>query len=295
MSTFNYKMAFSRNLGWITEDEQNTLQQKRVAIAGVGGVGGHYCEVLARLGIQKFTIADFDVYELANFNRQNTSGMKNLNRSKTDSVRERILDINPNADVRVFTDGIHSANIEDFVADADLYIDGLDFFVLDERFKLFKILFEKNIPAMTIAPVGMGASLMLFAKGSMSFEEYFGFNEETPLLEKALRFLVGLTPSMMHVKYLVDRSKANFAEKKAPSTAMGCYLCAGIGGTMALKVLLGRGPIKMAPWVLHFDSYLQKYKCSYVWLGAKNPLQKIKTIIARRILIPQVKNGIKND
>lgn len=293
MSTFKYDMAFSRNLGWITEAEQSLLQQKRVAIAGVGGVGGHYCEVLARLGIQKFTIADFDVYELANFNRQNTSGMKNLNRSKIDSVRERILDINPNADVRVFTNGVRSESMEDFIAGADIYIDGLDFFVLDERFKLFKILREKNIPALTVAPVGMGASLMVFTKGSMSFEEYFGFNEETPLLEKALRFLVGLTPSMMHVKYLVDRTKANFADKKAPSTAMGCYLCAGVGGSTALKILLGRGPVKMAPWVLHFDSYLQKYKCKYVWLGSKNPIQKLKIAIARRILIPPQNPQVK--
>jgi len=57
-NNFNYKNAFSRNLGWVTEEEQSSLQNKRIAIAGMGGVGGTHLLTLTRLGIGRFNISD---------------------------------------------------------------------------------------------------------------------------------------------------------------------------------------------------------------------------------------------
>ena len=67
---FSYHAAFARNLGWVTRAEQDSLRGKRVAIAGMGGVGGVHLLTLARLGIGAFHIADFDTFDIANFNRQ---------------------------------------------------------------------------------------------------------------------------------------------------------------------------------------------------------------------------------
>ena len=67
---FDYLHAFSRNLGWVTEAEQQQLRGKRIAIAGLGGVGGGHLLTLARLGIGAFTAADFDTFDVLNFNRQ---------------------------------------------------------------------------------------------------------------------------------------------------------------------------------------------------------------------------------
>jgi len=69
-SVFDYATAFDRNIGWLTTAEQQRLRQKRIAIAGVGGVGGSHLLTLARLGVGRFTISDPDRFELANFNRQ---------------------------------------------------------------------------------------------------------------------------------------------------------------------------------------------------------------------------------
>ena len=66
MHEFDYAMAFSRNLGITSETEQGRLRDARVAIAGMGGVGGDYLITLARAGIGNFRIADFDAFELAN-------------------------------------------------------------------------------------------------------------------------------------------------------------------------------------------------------------------------------------
>ena len=65
VSAYSYDEAFSRNLGWVTDAEQQRLRRSRVCIAGLGGVGGIYLLTLARLGIGAFSVADFDRFSLA--------------------------------------------------------------------------------------------------------------------------------------------------------------------------------------------------------------------------------------
>ena len=59
MQAFNYDEAFSRNIGWLTPDEQTRLRDKKIAIAGLGGAGGVHLLTLARLGIVIFAISGF--------------------------------------------------------------------------------------------------------------------------------------------------------------------------------------------------------------------------------------------
>src|SRR4051812_38712913 len=81
---FNYDQAFSSNLGWLTKPEQQILKGKRVAIAGMGGVGGAHLLTLARLGLTRFSIADFDQFEPHNFNRQAGATMDSLGKPKVE-------------------------------------------------------------------------------------------------------------------------------------------------------------------------------------------------------------------
>lgn len=78
MTAFQYDEAFSRNIGWVTAEEQCVLRTKRVAIAGLGGVGGGHLLTLTRLGIGGFHLADFDTFDLANFNRQASAATSTL-------------------------------------------------------------------------------------------------------------------------------------------------------------------------------------------------------------------------
>jgi molybdopterin/thiamine biosynthesis adenylyltransferase len=280
MDEFNYDMAFSRNLGWLTEEEQLILKTKKIAVAGLGGVGGLYIETLARLGVTTFHIADFDSYEVSNFNRQTGANVSTLNVKKTEVMKKKLLDINPEIECTVFERGINESNLNDFLAGVDIYLDGLDFFVFDIRILLYQKLEELKIPAILVAPVGMGASLIAFKEGSMNFEKYFGMSlYSTPGLN-ACRFFAGLTPAIIQRRYLVDLTKVNFSQKRVPSNAIGCYLASGIAASTALKILLKRGSVYSAPWVLHFDAYLNIYKKSYLFFGSKNPIQiqKVKLI-----------------
>src|SRR5690349_17939081 len=88
LSRFSYDEAFSRNLGWFADYEQQALRGKTVAIAGMGGVGGVHLLTLARLGVANFRIADLDRFEVANFNRQVGATMSTLGRAKVDVLAE---------------------------------------------------------------------------------------------------------------------------------------------------------------------------------------------------------------
>jgi tRNA A37 threonylcarbamoyladenosine dehydratase len=91
---FSYLQAFDRNIGWVTEAEQLVLRAKRIAIAGLGGVGGAHLLTLTRLGIGGFNLADFDQFEIQNFNRQVGANIHSIGRAKLDVMSEMTLSIN---------------------------------------------------------------------------------------------------------------------------------------------------------------------------------------------------------
>lgn len=280
---FSYDQAFARNLGWVTADEQKRLRTKRVAIAGLGGVGGSHLLTLTRLGIGAFNLAEFDTFELANFNRQAGAMLSTLGRPKTDVLAAMARDINPEVELEVLDKGVTEENLESLLHGADVFVDGLDFFAFGVRRAVFAACAERRIPATTVAPLGMGAALLNFLPGGMTFEEYFrwdGCTEE----EMAIRFLIGLSPALLQRPYLADRSKVDFASHRGPSTAMACELCAGIAATEALKILLARGRIRVAPRGVHFDAYRNKLAHTWRPLGNRNPLQMLAIAIARRQL-----------
>lgn len=246
----------------------------------MGGVGGIHLLTLARLGIGAFTISDLDVFELINFNRQAGAMMSTLNQSKVETLAHLAKEINPDLDIRIFPKGVNEDNVENFLLGADLYIDGMDFFSFDTRELLFANCYRLKIPATTVAPLGMGAALLNFLPGGMSFEDYFCWKGQTEE-EKSLRFLLGLSPARLQFHYLVDHSAINFKEKRGPSTVMACQLCAAIAGTEALKILLGRGKVLSAPRGIQFDMFRNKYVHTWRPGGNRHPLQKLALIFAR--------------
>lgn len=284
--SFSYDAAFSRNLGWVTRAEQGSLRGKRIAIAGMGGVGGVHLLTLARLGVGAFHIADFDRFDIVNFNRQVGATISTLGQPKVDVLADMALDINPELQIRRFPAGINDNNLADFFDGVDLYVDGLDFFAFAARQATFAACARLGIPAITAAPLGMGTAVLNFLPGKMTFEEYFGWGD-LPDADKALRFLVGLAPAGLHGKYLVDPSAINLKERRGPSTIMGCQLCAGAAATEALKILLGRGDVLAAPRGFHFDGYRNQLVRTWRPGGNRHPLQRLAMAIAKRRRIGQ--------
>ena len=278
---FNYATAFSRNLGWTTEWEQEVLRAKRVAVAGLGGVGGSHVLTLARMGVGQFHIADFDRFDMVNFNRQAGASMATLGRPKVDVLAEMALAVNPEIKLTTFREGVTPECLDQFLSGCDLFVDGLDFFALDIRARVFARCAELGIPAVTAAPIGMGVGFLAFLPGGMTFEQYFRL-QGRPEAERSLRFLLGVAPRGLHRAYLADDTRVDLAGRRGPSTAAACELCAGMVATQALKLLLGRGGVPHAPVHMHFDAYRGILARTRLRWGNAGPIQRLKLAVGRR-------------
>lgn len=280
---WSYDGAFSRHQGLIACAEQHRLRHSRVAIAGLGGVGGSHLVTLARLGIGAFTIADPDVFELANFNRQHGATTESLGRDKAAVLAQQAHAINPELDLRVFAESITSANTGAFLEDADVLVDGLDFFALDARRQLFREARRRGIWAVTAAPLGFSTAWLVFSPTGMSFDDYFDMHRCRDYWDQIVAFAVGLAPRATHWRYF-DLSQANLRGGRGPSAGLACQLCAGVTASEIVKILLGRGPVHSAPRYSQFDAYRQVFCHGRLWGGNRHPLQRLKRWWLRRRL-----------
>ncbi|PCJ57953.1 MAG: hypothetical protein COA79_14365 [Planctomycetota bacterium] len=283
MVTFDYDMAFSRVVGWITLAEQALLRDSCISIAGMGGVGGSYAISLARLGVGKFKIADFDIFETHNVNRQIGAFISTLGKPKAEVIKNMILDINPTAIVEVYEKGIVQDNVDSFLEGSMMYIDGLDLFCIIEREQVFRRAYELGIPATTVAPVGAGSVTVNFMPNKMSFDDFFGTYRESDLQKKMICFAIGMTLNSKHLKYICDSEAINLKDKSLPSLICGIQSATAVMTTEVFKILLNRGQVFPAPYVVNYDPYLNRYKRSYIFLGSKNPWFLIKKYFANKL------------
>ena len=280
---FDYGEAFSRNLGWLTPQEQQTLRRARVAVAGMGGAGGVHVQGLVRLGVGALTLTDYDAFEVANFNRQAGAAMSTVGQPKVEVMAKHALDVNPEMDVRIFPDGINEGNLADYLEGVDLLIDAIDFFANPLRPSLYQAARARGIPVVCSAPLGAGASLICFLPGGMAFEDYFGF-AGCDDVTMAVRFLVGMSPRLPHRHYLAYPEIVDFVKRRVPSLGMACQFTAGMAVTATMKLLLQRGRVRGAPHSYQFDAYLGRYYRCWRPGGFHNPLQKL----AERIVISRL-------
>jgi molybdopterin/thiamine biosynthesis adenylyltransferase len=241
------------------------------------------------LGIGAFNVADFDTFALANFNRQAGAMVSTLGRPKAAVLAEMARDINPGLDINIFAGGVTEDNVEQFFSGVDLYVDALDYFAFDAREIVYRHLEKRQIPAIVAAPLGMGAAVVNFLPGKMGFDQYFQLRGLPPR-EKALRFLIGLSPGVLQRTYLVDPQRVKFGEKAGPSTGMACQICAGVAGVEALKILLGRGGVLAAPWGFQFDAYRNKFIKTWRPGGMSHPLMKLMlTLVRMKLGLPSAR------
>jgi molybdopterin/thiamine biosynthesis adenylyltransferase len=272
---FDYALAFSRNLGLVSEQEQERIRRARVAVAGLGGVGGVHALALARLGIGGFALADLDTFELANMNRQAGATMETLGRPKVEVMAEMLAAINPAAEIRIFPRGLDERSVDQFLDGALAAVDGLDFFNMEARRLLFRKARERGVYAITSAPIGFGSTLHVFAPGGMSFDEYFDLHDGQSLPEQLLHFGLGLAPRLAHLRYFPP-GQVDLSGRRAPSMGAACFLCAGIVATEVANLIVRRREPRVAPWFFQFDPMVQAYKVGRLRGGNRNPVQRIK-------------------
>ena len=137
------KEIFSRSIGLLGEEAFDSLQNKTVFIAGLGGVGGTAFEALIRTGVKKFIIIDKDVVALSNLNRQLLYVENDIGKSKAEVAKNRALSINSEVEIIALRDDVK--NIGEI--NADFIVDCID--DVNAKIYLIKYALEHNIPLIT--------------------------------------------------------------------------------------------------------------------------------------------------
>ena len=147
------KEQFIRISRFIGEENVELLGRKTVAIAGIGAVGGFALEALARSGVGRFRLMDFDVITESNINRQLLALHSTVGELKTEAARRRLLDINPDCIVETYAEFVSEENHEKLFEGADVVLDCID--SLNPKVSLLKAAYDSDVTIIS----SMGAAL----------------------------------------------------------------------------------------------------------------------------------------
>ena len=147
---------FSRTELLLGKEAMEKLKNAKVAVFGIGGVGGYVCEALVRSGVGAFDLIDDDKVCLTNLNRQIIATRKTIGKYKTDVMKDRILEINPDARVEVHKCFFLPENADEFpFEEYDYIVDAVD--TVTAKISLVMKAQEMNVPI--ISSMGAGNKL----------------------------------------------------------------------------------------------------------------------------------------
>ena len=124
-ASFSYEEFITRNIGFVSEKEQQSLRNTKVFIPGVGGMGGIALACMARLGIEHFIIADIDHFEVSNLNRQIFASMDMIGKDKAEVSKNALLKINPNIKIEL-RNGNWVNELDEILKKTDVVVNGCD-------------------------------------------------------------------------------------------------------------------------------------------------------------------------
>lgn len=147
------KTVYDRTKMLLGEQQLNALKEKRVLVFGVGGVGGFVIEALGRVGIGNLTIVDYDTIDVTNINRQIIALHSTVGRLKTEVMKERLQDMNPEIEVEAISKKLTKETIGEFrIESYDYIVDAID----DVQGKLLLITRAKSGGIPIISSMGTG-------------------------------------------------------------------------------------------------------------------------------------------
>lgn len=122
---FDYDEFTTRNIGFVTKEQQEKLKATRVFIAGVGGMGGAALMTLVRLGVETFTLVDIDTFEVSNLNRQVFADLPSMDKSKLETTIKKCLEINPNLKITRAREN-WTEDLDQILKNVDIAVNGCD-------------------------------------------------------------------------------------------------------------------------------------------------------------------------
>lgn len=240
-----YRERFARAFGIMTEAELEQVRATTIGVAGLG-MGGSTFINLVRMGFERFHVADPDVYERTNINRQRAARESTVHERKDDSLLAEARDINPAIVVEVFRDGVQPDNVERFLDGLDWVVDVIDVYAMDCKLLLNERAHELAIPVASSASLGYGCVVLVFDSTTPSFGELSGISSELDRGENLDRFVRMMFPELP--EYMRVQTELAMAGKgHIPFVVAGVEFAAAIVVVEIVKNVLGIGTRVKAP------------------------------------------------
>ena len=240
-----YRERFARTFGIMTEDQLAQIKATPVGVAGLG-MGGSTFINLVRMGFERFHVADPDVYERTNINRQRAAKESTVHKRKDDSLLVEARDINPAIDVEVFPEGVQPENVERFLDGLEFVVDVVDVFAMNCKLLMNERAHERGIPVASAASLGYGCVAMVFDSTTPSFGELSGISPELGDAENLQRFIRMMFPELP--EYMREQTELAMAGKgHIPFVVAGVEFAAAIVVVEMVKNVLGMGTRPKAP------------------------------------------------
>jgi len=261
-----YWESYQRNIGIFTRAEQKQLKNSKIAIAGMGGVGGIYLINLIRAGIENFNISDPDIFEHKNMNRQYGAMLDTIGGNKAQVMKKIALSINPGADITIYKGALGKDNIDSFIDGCDLVLDAIDILDFEVKSMVHDTARKNNLYSIRAVPLGFGATMQVFSPGSMRFSEYFRLDETADITKRFENILDGHAPKRIHEEYMGAGAYKMIGSDGTicppPSFCPSVVLASSLVTTEAVLILLGKRPSSIVPQCTVVDLFSRKFDVS---------------------------------
>ena len=205
---------YDRNFETLTRKQQVKLASARVAVLGLGGLGGGVSEMLARTGVGHLTLIDGDVFEPSNLNRQLLCTEDLLGTSKALAAEKRIRAVNSAVQVTAVAQYADGDNLYDMIRESDLVVDCLD--SIHSRFILQEAAQKARIPLVAGAIAGVSGQVTVIFPEDKGYELIYGKKDQLP---------------------------AKGIESRTGNISYCALMVAALQASESIKVLLNRGDI----------------------------------------------------
>jgi molybdopterin/thiamine biosynthesis adenylyltransferase len=169
---------YCRNQKSLSNGDQLRLLRSHVAIIGLGGLGGTVTEILARIGVGRLTLVDGDCFDESNLNRQLLSSPANIGKSKAETAKLRVQEINPAIEVHSVPEFFTAENSKTILHEVQLAIDCLD--TITDRFILEERCGKASIPLVSAAIGGSSGQATVIFPGDPGLKNIYGPPEKAP-------------------------------------------------------------------------------------------------------------------
>jgi tRNA threonylcarbamoyladenosine dehydratase len=238
-----YTGLVTRNRGVVSDAQQEALRSASVLVAGCGSIGGAAVQPLARIGVQRFVVADSGLYELNNLNRQHAT-VYDIGRNKAEVAAERILAVNPYAEVKVYAEGVTEDNAAELAASCQVIVDGIDVTTISglrAKFALHQAAATGRLPLVTGWDMAGGLYAQYFDYRTIK-EPFDGALtacdlDRLPIWELIFRLLpLRRVPTDMLTELNANFSRPDYA---VPQVVYAAMLFGAIASHMVAKILAG--------------------------------------------------------